>query len=102
MCGRLRGIFPRVIRIGNWWPPRRAPRLGSGFGCVAVVCRFLIIGLVLALPLGAAGSERFELPEAAIEPVEWSDLDGWTSDDHAAALHALLTSCSPIRAAGPS
>lgn len=36
------------------------------------------------------------LPETQIEPVSWSDLDGWTQDDHAAAFATFLKSCHAI------
>ncbi|HEX3939106.1 MAG TPA: MltA domain-containing protein [Xanthobacteraceae bacterium] len=32
------------------------------------------------------------------EPVDWSDLDGWSSDDHAAAFAAFVTSCRTLDA----
>jgi peptidoglycan lytic transglycosylase A len=37
-----------------------------------------------------------KLPDAALEPLRWSDLDGWASDDHVAALNGFLASCRPI------
>jgi membrane-bound lytic murein transglycosylase A len=45
----------------------------------------------------AAGDlERLKLVDSQIEPLQWSELDGWAADDHAAAFAAFRTSCAPI------
>src|SRR4051812_48055667 len=36
------------------------------------------------------------LPESRIEPVAWTAIEGWASDDHAAALATFMASCRPI------
>jgi membrane-bound lytic murein transglycosylase A len=36
-------------------------------------------------------------PDTQYEPVEWADLQGWTSDDHAAAFAAFLGSCRTLQ-----
>src|SRR5262252_6352714 len=36
------------------------------------------------------------IPNAALEPVGWGDLDGWTSDDHALAFATFNASCRAI------
>jgi membrane-bound lytic murein transglycosylase A len=36
------------------------------------------------------------IPNAALEPVKWNDLDGWAGDDHASAFAAFYASCRPI------
>jgi membrane-bound lytic murein transglycosylase A len=62
--------------------------------------RLLIISVALtALPLAALGegSGPIVLPDTQYEPVEWADLDGWTSDDHAAAFAAFLGSCRTLQ-----
>jgi peptidoglycan lytic transglycosylase A len=59
----------------------------------------LLVLSVLAGPTAARaepGSLKF--PEATLEPAAWSDLDGWASDDHAAAYAAFLASCRAILA----
>ena len=40
--------------------------------------------------------EPLRLPNTAIEPIEWSALNGWKADDHAAAFATFLTSCRPL------
>jgi membrane-bound lytic murein transglycosylase A len=42
------------------------------------------------------GSGPLKIPNAALEPARWSDLDGWTRDDHASAYATLSASCRPI------
>jgi membrane-bound lytic murein transglycosylase A len=41
-------------------------------------------------------SGPIKIPNAQIEPIEWSDLVGWANDDQAAAFAAFLASCRPI------
>jgi membrane-bound lytic murein transglycosylase A len=43
-----------------------------------------------------AGAGPLTIPNAALEPVGWGDLDGWKSDDHAAAFATFNTSCRSI------
>src|SRR4051812_10422841 len=40
------------------------------------------------------GPIRF--PDTRFEPVAWSEIDGWTADDHAAAFATFLASCRPL------
>jgi membrane-bound lytic murein transglycosylase A len=44
----------------------------------------------------AAARDRAMFAEAALEPVAWADLDGWSADDHAQAFATFLASCKPI------
>jgi membrane-bound lytic murein transglycosylase A len=39
--------------------------------------------------------EPLKLPDSALEPLDWSALDGWTTDDHSAAFATFLASCRP-------
>jgi len=41
-------------------------------------------------------------PGAQYEPVEWSDLNGWADDDHAAAFATFLDSCTALTGKHPS
>jgi peptidoglycan lytic transglycosylase A len=41
-------------------------------------------------------TEPFRLPDSALEPVDWNVLDGWQTDDHAAAFATFLASCRPL------
>src|SRR5215468_1208401 len=40
--------------------------------------------------------EPLRIPDAALEPTEWRDLDGWSGDDHASAFATFQASCRPI------
>jgi hypothetical protein len=41
-------------------------------------------------------SGPLKIPNASLEPVNWSDLDGWAGDDHANAFATFYASCRPI------
>src|SRR5437016_7734563 len=62
--------------------------------------RLLTIMFVLAAGCGAAmaasNPEPLKLSDSALEPLNWGQLDGWTSDDHAAAFAVFLASCRPL------
>src|SRR5271167_4768335 len=49
-------------------------------------------------PLVAAepGPGPLKIPNAALEPAGWDDLDGWAGDDHARAFATFYASCRPI------
>jgi hypothetical protein len=40
----------------------------------------------------ASEPEPLKLPDTALVPLNWSQLDGWNSDDHAAAFAVFLAS----------
>jgi membrane-bound lytic murein transglycosylase A len=46
---------------------------------------------------GAAAGEPLKLADSTLEPVKWSDLEGWTADDHLAAFGTYQTSCQALR-----
>ena len=41
-------------------------------------------------------SNGLKIPNAALESVDWEDLDGWADDDHASAFATFYASCRPI------
>ena len=62
----------------------------------------LLIGLCSAN--GAVRGETIwplEFPGAQYQPVDWSDLDGWADDDHAAAFATFLDSCHGLNGKRP-
>ena len=74
---------------------------------MAVRCRAL---LLLAALIGFAGTgtaalsseqEPIKFPDTQYEPVDWKDLDGWASDDHATAFAAFLESCRALNSKQP-
>jgi membrane-bound lytic murein transglycosylase A len=48
------------------------------------------------VPMVAQPHKSFKIPNAALEPVNWGDLDGWAGDDHASAYETFHASCRPI------
>ena len=57
----------------------------------------LVAGTVwLAATVAAASAQEIDplkIPDTQLEPVKWSELDGWARDDHGAAYAAFQTSC---------
>ncbi len=63
------------------------------------IFRVLVVFIGLAGVATAARGESswpLEFPDTQYEPVEWADLDGWPSDDHAAAFATFLASCRAL------
>src|SRR5258708_17512730 len=40
--------------------------------------------------------EPLRIPDAALEPTGWGELNGWSGDDHASAFATFQASCRPI------
>jgi membrane-bound lytic murein transglycosylase A len=68
-------------------------RLRTSVGRVAAAA-IIIVGAATV----AAGQtiDPLNIPDTQLEPVQWSDLDGWATDDHDAALAAFRVSCEPF------
>ena len=45
--------------------------------------------------------EPLKVPGAQLEPIAWSALEGWTTDDHSLAFATFLASCRPLVRSGP-
>ena len=60
--------------------------------------RLIVLVGVLGISTAAYAQDGAPIvfPDTQYEPVDWTDLDGWNSDDHAAAFAAFLTSCSTL------
>jgi hypothetical protein len=54
---------------------------------------------LLAAPLAAQDVDPLQTPDTQLEPINWSDIDGWADDDHAAAFGTFRISCNPFLAA---
>src|SRR3984885_950674 len=59
---------------------------------------FILLAGVIAVPLTVHAQERkpIAFPDTQYEPVDWTDLDGWDGDDHAAAFATFLASCRTL------
>jgi 3D (Asp-Asp-Asp) domain-containing protein len=45
----------------------------------------------------ALAQEPLKLPGSQLEPIKWTELAGWSADDHLAAFAAYLASCQALR-----
>jgi membrane-bound lytic murein transglycosylase A len=53
--------------------------------------------LLIAQPAFAvAADEPLTFADSQLEPIKWSDIEGWTADDHLAAFAAYRSSCQPF------
>jgi membrane-bound lytic murein transglycosylase A len=63
--------------------------------------RGVVAGLVGAIVCstggGASAEGPMKLAGSQLEPVKWTELAGWTADDHLAAFAAYQTSCQALR-----
>jgi membrane-bound lytic murein transglycosylase A len=83
------------------WSPNPAQNQPPSSAQASSRARLPALGLALALILTAAlqrpavadGAGPLILPDTQYEPVDWTTLEGWTTDDHAAAFAAFLGSC---------
>jgi membrane-bound lytic murein transglycosylase A len=65
--------------------------------CSALLFILSTLGISGAVTSAAARDPAMvKFPNSQYEPVAWSDLDGWASDDHVAGLQTFLTSCKAI------
>jgi membrane-bound lytic murein transglycosylase A len=70
------------------------PTFGRAWLPVAVVLLFA----ALATTGRCAEREPIKLPDTQYEPVAWGGLEGWATDDHAAAFATFLGSCRALNA----
>ena len=63
-----------------------------------VLALLVLLAGLCGASLSARGEERepIKFPDTQYEPVDWTDLDGWDSDDHAAAFATFLGSCRTL------
>src|SRR5262249_9544297 len=100
MSGPSRAMSPRVTPTGNWSPPKpvneRSAAMTAAIGRLRLptILSVFLAGCVAAAMAGEPPS--FRLADAALEPLAWTQLDGWGSDDHAAAFSVFQASCAPL------
>jgi len=70
-------------------------------GGVQVVARGVIASLFAAIlsftANAASADEPLKLPDTQLEPIKWTQVAGWTTDDYLAAFAAYQTSCHALR-----
>ena len=76
----------------------RALAQAPGGGVVAS-----LVGAIMCFTAGAASAEGpLKLAGSQLEPIKWTELAGWTADDHLAAFAAYQASCQALRKVRPS
>jgi membrane-bound lytic murein transglycosylase A len=58
----------------------------------------IALGLLNAASTAARDVDPLQAPDTQLEPIAWSEIDGWENDDHAAAFATFRTSCNPFLA----
>lgn len=66
---------------------------------VRLAALLVVFPAMLGIPALAAPSAAPEIAGATLQPVAFSELDGWRVDDHAAAFATFLKSCATRRVA---
>ncbi len=65
----------------------------------------LVVAFIGLAGFASAARSGEQLPikfaDTQYEPVDWADLDGWASDDHATAFAAFLESCRALNSKQP-
>ena len=56
------------------------------------------LGFLAAMPIAAHDVDPLQAPDTQLEPITWTDIDGWANDDHAAAFGTFRASCNPFLA----
>jgi membrane-bound lytic murein transglycosylase A len=57
-----------------------------------------LVGAILSFAATATwADEPLKLADSQLEPTKWTELAGWTADDHLAAFAAYQTSCQALR-----
>ena len=79
--------------------PVSSPRIRFAHIRLAIVRFAAAFAVLIALPAAAFAEEAGPLvfPDTQYEPLDWTALEGWTSDDHAAAFAAFLGSCHTLQ-----
>jgi membrane-bound lytic murein transglycosylase A len=58
-----------------------------------------LVGAIICFTGGASADGPLKLAGSQLEPIQWTELAGWTTDDHLAAFAAYQTSCQALRKA---
>lgn len=81
--------------VGACRKARRTPRAPAIVLAAAIGLTGLVAG-ARAEEASGPNVDPLNAPETQLEPVRWTDLDGWANDDHAAAFATFRTTCRPF------
>jgi membrane-bound lytic murein transglycosylase A len=69
---------------------------GSGGASWGGVFASLLGAIICFTATGAFAEGPLKFPSSQLEPIKWSELAGWTADDHLAAFAAYQASCRAV------
>jgi membrane-bound lytic murein transglycosylase A len=69
---------------------------GSGGASGGGVFASLLGAIICFTATGAFAEGPLKFPSSQLEPIKWSELAGWTADDHLAAFAAYQASCRAV------
>jgi membrane-bound lytic murein transglycosylase A len=72
------------------------PQIGIQCCLNRLVPPALLLLVAFVTSASAAAPRPFKIPDAALEVVTWSDIEGWAQDDHAEAFAAFVASCQAV------
>src|SRR5215510_5804414 len=79
-------------------------RLDSVDVLASRACGLMVVAMAWLVGAGCmaygASVDPLKLPDTQLEPAEWADLNGWSTDDHAVAFATFLASCKPFLNSG--
>jgi membrane-bound lytic murein transglycosylase A len=61
-----------------------------------VIAIFGVAAGLAIFSVGRSAAEPLHIPDTVLEPAAFAALDGWSDDDHVAALRTFRNSCQPI------
>jgi len=65
-------------------------------GIVRGVIASIVAAIMVSTANAASAEEPLRLRDSQLEPIDWTDLGGWTTDDHLAAFAAFQDSCQAL------
>src|SRR5215831_6869830 len=90
-----------VARTGEMIILEAIPYMNTDRAFAQVAVRGVVaslVGAILCFAASAAWAEEpLKLADSQLEPVEWTELASWRTDDHLAAFAAYRTSCHALR-----
>jgi membrane-bound lytic murein transglycosylase A len=72
--------------------------MSRGLRSISKYAAVVSLGLLASMPVDARDVDPLQAPDTQLEPINWSDIDGWADDDHAAAFGTFRASCNPFLA----